>query len=735
MDEQSVQSPFLLLSDGVRSWVNRKGWARLRPIQEQSLPAVLAKDRDVIISAATASGKTEAAFLPAFSAIRPGAGSTSILYISPLKALINDQRRRLSSLAQSLRLPVTAWHGDMSREDRSAYFADPRGVLMTTPESLEGFLLRHTSLCYTIFADLEYVIIDEFHSLADSERGFQLLSLLRRLEVMLRRTVPRIALSATFGSADEMVERLRPHRNGYPCTVVSTQDECRARFEVRTYVDVPPYMRKYVQEKGLEYLIRDLYQLLCRGHNLIFTNSRRRTEQIAAALAKLCREEGRENEFFPHHGSLSQSLRQSLEQRLQSEKPATAVCTMTLELGIDIGNMDSIAQLDAPGSVASMRQRLGRTGRRGETPLLRLFLLEGRITAQAAIQDKLRMGLFQALAVLRLIREGWNEPVGSERPHYSTLAQQVMSVVSQYNGVRPSALYGLLCTTGPFAVTQNDFMVFLKGLHQRNLVLRDENKEIRLTEKGQQIVSGLDFLTAFRQAPEYTLVNNGSILGRLPMDEPLEEGQRILFAGRAWRVTGTDLASMTIQLARDTDGEAPKFGGFGKSVHDRVRQVMRELYVSGTVPDVYCSYMARNMMKEGRRTFLNLELGSTPVLLSSSTLYLFPWRGDTFCRTVVALLRMAGMNADTMAGVVDVRDASLHSFRNMLSGFLAKGKPDALKMTRSIDTMLQGKFASFVDESLLARDNALRFYAMDEAWDWLVQLVDSGLSPQKVNFF
>ena len=170
-------------------------------------------------------------------------------------------------------------------------------------------------------------------------------------------------------------------------------------------------------------------------------------------------------------------------------------------------------------------------------------------------------------------------------------------------------------------------------------------------------------------------------------------------------------------------------------MHDRVRQVMRELYVSGTVPDVYCSYMARNMMKEGRRTFLNLELGSTPVLISSSTLYLFSWRGDMFCRTVVALLRMAGMNADTMAGVVDVRDASLHSFRNMLAGFLSKGKPDALKMTGSIDTMLQGKFASFVDEALLARDNSLRFYAMDEAWDWLVQLVDSGLSPQKVNFF
>ncbi len=735
MDEQSVQSPFLLLSDKVRSWVNQQGWTTLRPIQEKSLPPVLAKDRDVIISAATASGKTEAAFLPAFSAIRSGAKSTSILYISPLKALINDQRRRLLSLAEALRLPVTAWHGDMSWEDRSAYFADPRGVLMTTPESLEGFLLRHTSLCYTLFNDLEYVIIDEFHSLADSERGFQLLSLLRRLEVMLRRTVPRIALSATFGSADEMVERLRPHRNDYPCTVVSTQDECRARFEVRTYLDVPPYMRKFVEEKGLEQLIQDLYRLLAGGHNLIFTNSRRRTEEIAAALAKLCKEEGREAEFFPHHGSLSQEFRQSLEHRLQGEKPATAVCTMTLELGIDIGNMDSIAQLDAPGSVASMRQRIGRTGRRGETPLLRIFLLEGRMNNKAAVQDRLRMGLFQTLAVLSLVKEGWNEPCAQARPHYSTLAQQVLSVIAQYDGVRPSALYGLLCATGPFAVSQDDFMVFLKGLHKRELVKREENSELRLTETGQQIVSGTDFLTAFRHAQEYTLVSNGKILGRLPVDEPLDEGQRIIFAGRAWRVLYTDDAAMTIQLDRDTYGEAPRFGRFGMSVHDRVRQKMRELYVKGAIPEVYCSYMARNMMKEGRRTFLNMGLNETPVLISSSTIYLFPWRGDTFCRTVVVLLRLAGLAADTMTGVVEVRDESLHSFRTELYDLLSGGMPDIPKITRNIDRTLQGKFASFVDENLLAGDNALRFYVVEEAWAWLKDLADRHLSPGHVNFF
>lgn len=734
MEEQANRNPLLLLSDAVREWINEQGWARLRPIQERSLGAVLAKDRDVVISAATASGKTEAAFFPAFSAIRRGVQSTSILYISPLKALINDQKRRLASLAGRVGLPIVTWHGDLSREARSEYLADPRGILMTTPESLENFLLRHTALCYKIFADLDYVIIDEFHSLADSERGFQLISLLHRLDVMLRRTVPRIALSATFGSADEMVERLRPHRNGYPCTVVSTEDECRAQFEVRTYLDVPPFMRRNAQEKGLEHLVEDLYRLLLGGHNLIFTNSRRRTEQVASALADQCRAEGREVEFFPHHGSLSRDIRQKLEKRLQGETPTTAVCTMTLELGIDIGNMDSIAQLDAPSSVSSLRQRLGRTGRRGERPLLRLFLLEGRMHEKAPIQDKLRLGLFQTLAVLRLIEQGWNEPAKALRPHYSTLAQQLLSVISQYQGVRPSALYGLLCQTGPFPVTQEDFMTFLKGLAERKIVYRDENSEIKLTEKGQEMVGRLDFTTAFRQAPEFTLENNGQFLGRLPMEEPLEEEQRILFAGRAWKVLSLDKEKSIIKLAQDTEGVAPRFSGTGKSVHDKVREVMRELYMENDLPE-YCSFLAKKMIKEGRKNFRELELGSCTVMLSRTSLYLFTWKGDTFCRTIVALLHLAGMKASTVIGIVDVRDVSLASFKDDLEKFLAGGMPSAGALTAGIEESLQGKFASMVDKDLLAEDNALRFYQLEEVWDWLKELAASSLISQKVGFF
>lgn len=726
--------PLLLLSEPVRQWVNDQGWARLRPIQVRALDPILAADRDVIISAATASGKTEAAFLPAFSHVRPGARGTSILYISPLKALIDDQYRRLKPLAARLHLPVVPWHGDLSWQDKSDYLDDPRGVLLTTPESLENFLLRHSGWCYRAFADLDYIIIDEFHSLVSCERGVQLISQLRRLEAMLRRPVPRVALSATFGSPEEMVNLLRPHRDDYPCDIVNEETDQAARFEVRTYIDVPPYLRKYIQERGLEQMVADLYHLLAGGHHLIFTNSRRRTEQIASALAKRCALEGRDNEFFPHHGSLSKEFRGRLESRLQNEAPASAVCTMTLELGIDIGNMDSIAQLDAPGSVASMRQRLGRAGRRGGGQLLRLFLLEDRLQKKSSLPDKLRLGLFQTLAVLSLLEQSWYEPASSVRPQYSTLVQQTLSVLAQYGAAKPSALWHLLCATGPFPVEQQEFMTLLKGLAQREMLVRDEeSKKIKLTDKAFALTESRDFCTAFRQPPEYTLVSGDKSLGRLPMDEPLETDQRILFAGRAWSVLKVSVEEATIYLAPDSQGSPPKFGGGLQSVHDRVRSAMFDIYCGQRVPGSF-TFQASRMLEEGRRTFRDLRLDKVSLLVGQPYLYLLPWKGDRFCRTVAALLRLVSLDASEAAGIVDIRDTTLHGFTRAVRELLARGKPTARSLTASLLEPLQEKFADLVDADLLAEDNMLRFYDLDAAWAWLENLVADRMAG-KVNFF
>lgn len=210
-----MSSTYDSLDPRVRKWVYKQGWSALRPLQESAIPAVLARDRDVLISASTAAGKTEAFFLPACSAIAGITNGFGIVYISPLKALINDQYRRLESLGEALDMPVTPWHGDVPQSKKKKIRTNPSGILLITPESLESLLINSSGWLKQAFSPLAYIVIDEFHAFIGSERGMQLLSLLNRIDHVLGRhanPVPRVALSATLGELDKVPELLRPDK-------------------------------------------------------------------------------------------------------------------------------------------------------------------------------------------------------------------------------------------------------------------------------------------------------------------------------------------------------------------------------------------------------------------------------------------------------------------------------------------------------------------------------------------
>jgi ATP-dependent Lhr-like helicase len=288
--------------------------------------------------------------------------SFGVLYVSPLKALINDQYRRLQSLCERLGLPVTPWHGDVLQSLKEKSKQKPRGILLITPESLESLLINNPAWSMAAFSQLLYVIVDEFHTFLDSERGCQLSSLLHRIEFLVRQKIPRIALSATFSEEEKVSRFLRPD-GSMPCKIIiSNTFRSDLKAQVRGYIDP-------IDEKGIpafDKIADELYAVLRGGSHLVFANSREKTEEYAVALSDRCAKNGVPNEFFPHHGNLSKDLRESLEARLQKgDFPTTAVCTSTLELGIDIGSVDSIAQVAVPHSVSSLRQRLGRSGRRG----------------------------------------------------------------------------------------------------------------------------------------------------------------------------------------------------------------------------------------------------------------------------------------------------------------------------------------------------------------------------------
>ena len=354
-DSEPRSRSFESLDRRIQRWVWASGWTELRDAQERAIPLILGADKDVIIAASTASGKTEAAFLPILTNLAKDEGGPALaMYVGPLKALINDQWQRLEGLVESLEIPVTPWHGDITATRKRAFLENPSGCLLITPESVEALLMRHGSNLSGLFAALRYVVIDELHSFIGSERGKQLQSQLCRIESVLQRRVCRIGLSATLGDMDGAKAYLRPEDPGGVALIVANEGGQELRALIRGIRN--PAMQRVgntgTEDEGIpdlaakEAIVADLFRVMRGTNNLVFPNSRSAVEFFADRLRRRCEETRVPNEFWPHHGSLSKEIREETEAALkQRERPATAICTNTLELGIDIGSVKSVAQI------------------------------------------------------------------------------------------------------------------------------------------------------------------------------------------------------------------------------------------------------------------------------------------------------------------------------------------------------------------------------------------------------
>lgn len=405
----------------LQRWIVRQGWSDLRPIQERAAGAILDAGDDVILAAATAGGKTEAAFLPILTALAgdPPDSSLGALCVSPLKALINDQFGRLEELGKEVGVDVHRWHGDVSASRKRSVLDRPSGLLLITPESLEALFVRQGQRLPLILRHLRYIVVDELHAFIGSERGRQLQSLLHRVELGIRRPVPRVALSATLGDMGLAASFLRP-RGGEKVVVLEDRETGQeVRLQVRGYRQraiQPPNERHPGAEPPSRPgdavdVARDLFSHLRGGHHLIFANSRAVVEEYADRLRRLSDQLGVPAEFQPHHGSLSKELREDAERAINDRsRPATLVATTTLELGIDVGSIESVAQIGTPPSVAALRQRLGRSGRQGGPAILRVSIQEPEITPKTPAADTLRPELVQTTAMVELLIEGWVEP-------------------------------------------------------------------------------------------------------------------------------------------------------------------------------------------------------------------------------------------------------------------------------------------------------------------------------------
>ncbi len=722
-----ASSSFGLLARPVQRWIWQKQWRELRDIQERAIPLLLKEDADVIIAAATAGGKTEAAFLPLLSRLvthkREGRGF-DLLYVSPLKALINDQFRRLDDLCELLEVPVHRWHGDVSAVAKSKARRDPAGVLLITPESLEALFVLRGLEVPGLFASLDCVVIDELHAMLDTERGIHLRSILSRIEIALGRQVRRVGLSATLGDMRLARTYLRPASPDSVRLLESKSEGQELKIQLRGYLvgatgggpEGDSGNGETSGDQAAPELAADreislhLFERLRGLQNLVFAGSRQRVELYTDLLRQLSEDAKLPNEFYAHHANLARDHREFVEQRLKgAREPTTAVCTSTLELGIDIGEVESIAQIGPPFSVASMRQRLGRSGRRaGKAAIMRMYVKERAIEAESNPLDALRLQLIQSIAMVNLLVTGWCEPPNPQALHLSTLVHQILSVIAERGGASARAVFEILCRRGPFSAVDPDlFTEVLRNLGDPDVALIEQAPDgtLLLGAMGERLVEHYSFYSVFMTQEEYRFVEKGHTLGTLPVTFMLVPDMTIVFSGRRWRVLVVHDREKVIEVAADASGTPPKFGGDIGDLHDRVAAEMLEVYRSNIVPP-YLDQKACDMLSEGRQAFLRLGLDRTSVLaIENERALVFAWRGTIVTESLALALVSLGLKASPRHIAIEV-NASRREVMEALREIGNHLPPDAVELAEYMQNLLRSKYHPYLGRQLLALDAA-----------------------------
>jgi|AntRauTorcE11897_2_1112592.scaffolds.fasta_scaffold02764_3 ATP-dependent Lhr-like helicase len=722
---------FELLDRKIQKWIWKEQWDELRDIQEEAIPLICKKENDIIIASATASGKTEAAILPIISqAIGSDESGVYGLYIGPLKALINDQYRRFAEIAEEAQTKITPWHGDVSRSKKRKLLKEPSGILLITPESLESLFVNHGTELKEIFNSLSYVIIDELHSFIGNERGRHLKSLLNRLELTLKKDIIRVGLSATLGDESLAKEFLRESPLNSIRYIESKSLATDLKLQLRGYLNQPPNLENETEDnpkKDTGYatyeISKHIYGNLRGKNNLVFANSRMNVEKYADQLRQLSEDDNVPNEFWPHHGSLSKNLRENIELELKrGNRPRTAICTSTLEMGIDIGTVESIAQIGAPPSVASMRQRLGRSGRRDKPAILRLYITEQEITDRTAPQDRLRTELVQSIAMIELLIDKWIEPPSLSRIHLSTLIHQLLSLIAQYGGVRASDAWTILFDKGPFVgIDKSQFAMLLRKLGEEDVIIQANDKTLTLGLKGEHIVGHYSFYAAFNTPDEYKIIANGKSLGTIPIIFPLIEGTYIIFAGRRWIIKSVDQEGKVIFLAASSGGKPPSFGGSGILIDDKIREKMLEIYTSDLQPS-YLNFQAKELLEEGRKYFNVYNLSKSNFLENGNDILIFVWKGSVIQNTLMLLLMNEGLNVAIESAAILVRDTKKEGLVQIIEKMIESEKPDPLELVENVKNKENEKFDYLLPNKLLDLEYHNRFIALGDTLGYLKQL-------------
>lgn len=549
---------YQLLSEPIRKYVRDKRWETLRPIQAAAISKIMTTDHNYILASRTASGKTEAAFLPILSKANFNEKGVQVLYISPLIALINDQFFRIEDLCRDLDIAVTKWHGEAKRSLKKNLIKNPNGIVLITPESIEAMFVNAPYNLVTLFGNLKYIVIDEIHSFLGVDRGLQLMSLLSRIQAINQSKITTIGLSATIGDGNYVeAKRITGDIETTKVLLDRTKKETEARFK---------YFKNSTKELPLE-LLKDLYKETYENKVLIFPNSRGRAEEVAVKLRKISDRVNGHKYYYSHHSSVDKEIRESIEHFAKNNERFNFCisCTSTLELGIDIGTVEKIVQIDSMHSVASLVQRIGRSGRRqGEKSLVHLYATN-------------KWSLLQSLACWNLYKSDFLEPIKTAKKPFDILLHQLLSIVKQLSGCSKTELIRRLASNITFQnITETEIDSLINAFLELDY-LEDIQRELILGIEGEKIVNSREFYSVFKTDPTYKVLHSGRKIGDIPFSPQVIVNENILLAAKVWKIKDIDFKSAKISVIPAKDGKKPMFFGGGGNIHKRIREEMLEI--------------------------------------------------------------------------------------------------------------------------------------------------------------
>lgn len=629
----------------IQDYIYRSGWQMLRGVQNAAGDAIFGTDDNVLLTASTASGKTEAAFFPILTLLdEDPPKSVGVLYIAPLKALINDQFGRLSELCEETGIPVTRWHGDVPQSQKRRLLRKPSGILQITPESLESLMINKHMDIPSLFGDLRFIVIDEIHSLLRGYRGMQTFCLIERLCKLAGCNPRRIGLSATIGEP-EAAGRFLAAGSGRRTVIpgfdggkeiwrlsmehfyntAPQADEGKHTAPETPVMEMPTDKAPKAADPGIGYIFEHTRGKKC----LVFTNSREECEAVCQSLRQYCEANHEPDRFLIHHGNLSASYRESAEEEMKDDDSLMSVCaTATLELGIDIGKLERAFQIDAPFTVSGFLQRMGRTGRRGDPSEMWFVMREEHPEPRAMLPEMIPWYLIQGIALVQLyIEERFVEPPRTGRLPYSLLYHQTMSTLASCGEMTPGELASRVLPLSCFhGISQEDYRILLRHLLEIDHISRTENGGLIVGLVGERIVNNYKFYAVFRENIEYSVRCGSEELGTIVKPPPV--GDKIAIAGRVWLVDEVDHKKREVYCTLVKGNIPAYFGDVAGDIHTRILERMYcVLNEQKNYPYLLKHAVCR--LQDARDTFQKSGIKNHPLVhLGGNMWALFPWLGS-----------------------------------------------------------------------------------------------------------